>query len=315
MIAAGVRDGRSLGIARYVDRLAAALGELGVAYTATDAPVAGALPHFHLGNSSRRVARQAPLAGAPYLLTVHDVVPRTAALAPLYRLAVYPLAVRRAARVVVHSHAAADLLRREARVSAEVVPHPATPWVPVDRRAARRALGLDGDAPLFVLPGVIKGAKLVAETVAAAGPLLAAGRLRLLLAGRVADRSAARAALTAGADVLAAPDDAAYARAIAAADCVLVLRSRSVGETNGPLLDALGAGRAVLASDVGSIPEAAGGCARLVPAGGDLGAALAELLCADTRAELERLTATRAATLTWAASAARHAELLGELAA
>ena len=124
MIAAGVREGRSLGIARYVDRLASALGELGVAYAAADAPVAGALPHFHLGNSSRRVARQAPLAGAPYLLTVHDVVPRTAALAPLYRLAVYPLAVRRAARVVTYAIFSALTVWRLFAAAAALAPHP-----------------------------------------------------------------------------------------------------------------------------------------------------------------------------------------------
>ena len=37
--ATGVRDGRSLGIARYVARLAEALRELGVAYTPAEAPV------------------------------------------------------------------------------------------------------------------------------------------------------------------------------------------------------------------------------------------------------------------------------------
>jgi glycosyltransferase involved in cell wall biosynthesis len=96
---------------------------------------------------------------------------------------------------------------------------------------------------------------------------------------------------------------------------VLVLRCRSVGESNGPLLDAIGAGRAVVASAVGSIPEVAAGCARLVPAGGDLAAAFEELLSADARAGLEARAAARAEELTWAASAARHAELLAGLAA
>ena len=54
------------------------------------------------------------------------------------------------------------------------------------------------------------------------------------------------------------PSDADYERAIVASDCVLCLRAGSVGETNGPLLDALGAGRAVLATATGSIPEVAG---------------------------------------------------------
>ena len=57
------------------------------------------------------------------------------------------------------------------------------------------------------------------------------------------------------------PSDADYERAIVASDCVLCLRAGSVGETNGPLLDALGAGRAVLATATGSIPEVAGDAA------------------------------------------------------
>jgi glycosyltransferase involved in cell wall biosynthesis len=315
--ATGVRDGRSLGITRYVARLADALRELGVVYAPAEAPVRDALSHFHLGNSSRRAARQAAFERRPSLLTIHDVVPRTRALAALYRAAVYPLAVRRAARVVVHSGFAADLLVHEARVNpraVEVVPHPATAFAAVDREEARRALSLAGDAPLFVLPGVIKRAKLVAEAVEAAAPLLAAGKLRLLLAGPVADRGAAKAAVAAGAVVLDAPEDETYAHALAAADCVLVLRSRSVGETNGPLLDAIGAGRAVLACEVGSIPEVAAGCARLV-ARDCLRAGLEELLCRSTRAELACRAAARARELTWAASAARHAELLEGLAA
>src|SRR5262249_62358068 len=72
------------------------------------------------------------------------------------------------------------------------------------------------------------------------------------------DRATARAARDEGVLVVDTPDDEQYERAIVASDCVLCLRAGSVGETNGPLLDALGAGRAVLATPTGSIPEVAG---------------------------------------------------------
>ena len=320
LTAAGVHDPRSLGISRYVERLAGALGARGIAYVPATRPQSGAQTHLHLGNSSRRVAWQWPASHGRYLLTVHDVAPRDRRLLPAYRAVVYPLCVRRAAQIVVHSIHAADLLARLADLDIariEVVPHPATASAVMPRSEARLALGLPAEGPpLAVLPGVIKSAKLVCEAVAAAEPLVDRGELELLLAGHVADELTGRYAIAHGARLLAAPDDERYAQAIAAADCVLVLRESSVGETNGPLLDAIGAGRAVVATRTGSIPEVARGSALLVepsPAGIRRGL---ELICDPTeRAARERLTSARAKELSWHASATRHAELLEEMAA
>ncbi len=313
----GIRDPRSLGIGRYVDRLAAAMQARGEDYLAADAPRRGARLHFHLGNSSRKVVRQSALAGRPYVVTVHDVIPRTAALVPLYRAAVYPLCVRRAARVIVHSEFAAELLIASARVSPEAVeviafPAPEPPR-DVSREAARRELGLQPQGPpLFVLPGVVKRAKLVAPVLEAAAPLLKAGEARLLLVGPVADRGVADGAQAIGASLIERPGDAEYDLAILASDCILNLRAGSVGESNGPLLDAIGAHRAVLATDNGSIREVAGGAAAFVQA--TTAAAIADgmrdLLAPATRATLERAAAQRAEQLTWSASAERHAALL-----
>src|SRR5262249_11538884 len=184
------------------------------------------------------------------------------ALIPWYRHLVYPV-LRRAAVTVVHSGFAADLLRhfgsRQRRV--EVIPHPAATFASLDRQHARRSLGWEGDAPLLVLPGVLKGSKLVAQALAAAAPLVEQRRLRFALVGSVVDDSIPGLARSCGVDLIAAPSRKAYEQAIAAADCVLVLRESSIGETNGPLLDALGAGRAVLATPIGSIPEVAGDAA------------------------------------------------------
>jgi glycosyltransferase involved in cell wall biosynthesis len=144
--------------------------------------------------------------------------------------------------------------------------------------------------------------------------MLRSARFRLVLAGPVADRGAAEAARAAGASVLEAPDDQQYELAICAADVVLVLRAGSVGETNGPLLDAIGAGRAVLATGTGSIPEVAGEAARYCAA--DVGAiarGLALLADPGERAERERLARERAALLTWSASASAHAAVFEEV--
>ena len=313
----GVHEPRSLGPSRYVGRLAAACQEQGLQYVPASAPAVDTLSHFHLGNSSRRVVWQAARETRPYLLTVHDVVPRTRTLTPLYRRVVYPFAVARAASLLCHSRFAADLLGREAGIASariEIVPHPASPAPTLTRSQALAALGLDEGPPLFVLPGVLKRAKLVAEVVGAARPLLAAGRLRLLLAGKVADERTAQEALSAGARVLAFPDDAAYRACLAAGDCILVLRSRSVGETNGPLLDALGAGRAVLATPTGSIPEVAGEAVHYCQATERAIRTGLELLAdGSVRSAFEQAAARRALELTWEASAAHHAALFREV--
>jgi glycosyltransferase involved in cell wall biosynthesis len=80
------------------------------------------------------------------------------------------------------------------------------------------------------------------------------------------------------------------------------------------LLDALGARRAILATDTGSIREIAGD-AGLYCDGTENGIAdrLRYLSDPDARFELEREAARRAAPLTWEASAADHAALFREV--
>ncbi len=114
--------------------------------------------------------------------------------------------------------------------------------------------------------------------------------------------------------MLANPSDTAYEQAIVASDCVLCVRAGSVGETNAPLLEALGAGRAVLATATGSIPEVARDAGLYCEGTVDgIGAGLIALGDAAARAELERAAAERAGELTWRASAAAHASLFHEV--
>lgn len=277
----GIHTRSSLGVSRYCARLAAALGAVGIDYVLGDRR--GAAPHWHLANSSRGALVQAPLTREPFVVTGHDLRPRARVLEPLYRLVADPLVLQRAAAVVVHSSYAASLLGDRRR--AHVIPHPATTFPPLDRTAARKALGWDKEERVALLPGVPKGTKLVAEAEASVR-----APWRLVVLGTV--------------------DDATYARAFAAADAVLVLRRDSVGESNGPLLDALGAGRAVLATRVGSIPEVAGEAAVFCTPE-TIAQGLHEVWLA--RAELERKARSRANELSWKASAQAHAALFAEV--
>ena len=277
----GIHSVGSVGVSRYCARLADALRAIGVDYVLGERP--GVSPHWHLASSSRGVLTQAPLARGAFVVTAHDLRPRTRALEPVYRLVAHPLVLRRAAAVVVHSAFAASFLTD--RRHAHVIPHPATAFPPAERAAARQALAWDEEERIALLPGVPKGTKLVAEAEASVR-----APWRLVVLARV--------------------DDLTYARAFAAADAVLVLRRDSVGESNGPLLDALGAGRAVLATGVGSIPEVAGDAAVFCTPD-TIAVRLEEVW--QRRAELEERARARAAELTWEASARAHAALFGEV--
>ena len=315
---AGVHDPRSLGIHQYVDRLSTAITALGHPYRSAPRPERGEGCHFHLGNSTRSVVLLAARQRRGFLATVHDVVPRTRALRPLHRAVIAPLSVRRAGRVVVHSRHAADLLLASVGLDAariEIIPFPAARPAPGDRDSARRHLGLDPDGPpLFVLTGVLKEAKLVRETLCASAPLIAAGRARLLLAGAVTNDALPGEATRAGAILLRNPPPGDYEQAILAADAAICVRGDSVGETNAPLLEAIGAGRPSLVTDVGSAPEVAGASARVVsPSVRGIRAGLSALLDDDERRQRAASARARAAELTWEQAARRHVELLEEL--
>ena len=312
LVVTGVRDARSLGVALYSSRLARALVDERIEYRLEERAARDAGSHFHLANSSRALLAHRPARASAYVVTAHDVVPRTRALLPLYRALAYPRVAR--AAVIVHSSFAADMLVKEAGrrpTRLEVIPHPAQRPPAIDRSEARRALGWPEDALIAAIPGVIKSVKLAREALIAAS---AAPGWRLALAGRLVDRRVADAARAEGALVLGDPSDVDYQRAIVASDCVLCLRAGSVGESNGPLLDALGAARAVLATATGSIPEVAGDSALYCDrTAASIRSGLAVLADSCARAQFEQAASMRAEGLTWRASAALHAVLFREV--
>jgi glycosyltransferase involved in cell wall biosynthesis len=313
MTVVGVRSSSSTGVERYVRLLAGALVAERVEYLCADEPLRGCDAHWHLANSSRSAVWQAPRHRRPYVVTVHDVVPRTAALERAYAHFVYPRIVGRATRIIVHSAYAADLLAERSGVDGArlaVVPHPAPRGPELSRAEARASLGWNESDLVAVLPGASRSVKLIAEALEAS----AGTPWRIALAGEPRDRALVRLADETGALMLSSPDDAAYQCAIAAADCVLVLRRGSVGETNGPLLDALGARRAVLATATGSIPEVAAGAVELCdPTVVSIHRGLIELADDARRAELEELAGCRASALDWRASARAHRAIFDEV--
>jgi glycosyltransferase involved in cell wall biosynthesis len=183
------------------------------------------------------------------------------------------------------------------------------PALSLTREEARAELGWSQTEKIAVLPGAVRSVKLVAEAVAAANQ----SGWRLALVGEPREPDLVTYARGYGALVCESPADELYRRAVVAADCVLVLRRDSVGETNGPLLDAIGAGRAVLATATGAIPEVAGDAAELCePDTVSIARGLVALADRGRRAELEALAASRARDLDWSVSARAHRSIFEE---
>jgi glycosyltransferase involved in cell wall biosynthesis/SAM-dependent methyltransferase len=140
------------------------------------------------------------------------------------------------------------------------IPHGA--WiVEADRMAYRARLGLDERAPLIGIFGFLKPYKRIAESLRAFRRLIrVAPDARMILVGEMHPELPLDS-------MISTLDLAAHARHIgftpiedfngylAACDIVLNLRYPTVGESSGTLLRALGMGKAVVVSDVGSFRE------------------------------------------------------------
>jgi glycosyltransferase involved in cell wall biosynthesis len=124
------------------------------------------------------------------------------------------------------------------------------------RAAARNELGVAEDAPLFGVFGALTAEKRVPQVLAAFRiARLHDPRARLLLAGHAAPTLglhdlAAELGLDEAVIWRPSLDDAAFDRAIAAADIVVNLRWPSAMETSGPWVRALAAGRPTIVVDL-----------------------------------------------------------------
>ena len=204
--------------------------------------------HVHLANSSRSLLLQSRRPAAPFVVTSTTSCHGRGRCFPSIALLAYPQVTLLAAAVVVHSALAADMLRRDAGQPRrlEVLPHPAPR--PPDLRAGRRPTGarLARRLPHRRRPGRDQRGQARHRGARRRRAACRTGGSRSPVALRIGSSRAAQNGTAQSSSPI--PDDLDYGRAIVAADCVLCLRSGSVGETNGPLLDALGAGRAVIAN-------------------------------------------------------------------
>ncbi len=153
-----------------------------------------------------------------------------------------------------------------------VIPHGA--WIPeADRNGFRYKLGLDERTPLIGIFGFLKPYKRIAESLRAFRRLLRlAPHAKMILVGEphpefpIEDMIRSMG-LSASVRLLGFAPIGDFTGYLGACDIVLNLRYPTVGESSGTLLRALGLGKAVLVSDLGSFSEFPADVCVKVPAG------------------------------------------------
>jgi glycosyltransferase involved in cell wall biosynthesis/SAM-dependent methyltransferase len=163
--------------------------------------------------------------------------------------------------LIVHSEFVAREMRAQGfKGPIATIPHGA--WIPrTNRDATRHSLGLDEDTPLIGAFGYLKPYKRIAESLRALRRLVKLDpRVRMILVGEPhpefpVDQLIRTLGLKEHVRVLGFTPIEKFVEYIGACDIVLNLRYPTVGETSGSLQRALGLGKAVIVSDVGSFSE------------------------------------------------------------
>lgn len=179
--------------------------------------------------------------------------------------------LERARGLIVHSRYVLDRCREAGyQGPAAVIPHGA--WLPlVDRMRWRAKLGLDESARLAGIFGFLKPYKRISQSLRAFARVVKIHPdAKLLMVGEEhpdfpLDPQIQALGLEAHVRRLGYADAEAFEGFLGACDIVLNLRYPTVGETSGTHLRALGMGKAVVVSDVGSFREFPDGVCLKVP--------------------------------------------------
>ena len=186
---------------------------------------------------------------------------RTRQKPPDYSLAMMRTVLAGSRGAIVHSDAVGAELRAQGFEGAMArIPHGA--WTtPVDRMSYRARLGLEERTPLIGVFGYLKPYKRIAESLRAFRRLVrAVPDARMILVGEAHPELPLQSLITSMGlqehvrhlNFVPMEDFNGY---LGACDIVLNLRYPTVGESSGTLQRALGMGKAVIVSDVGSFRE------------------------------------------------------------
>ena len=230
--------------------------------------------------------------------------------------------VERSRAAIVHSGCVETELRK-AHFTGPIARIPHGAWVSeADRMGYRHRLGIDETTPLIGIFGFLKPYKRIAESLRAFRRLVqVVPKARMILVGEPHPDLALRSlidtlGLEASVRVLGFTPIEDFTGYIAACDIVLNLRYPTVGENSGTLMRALGLGKAVVVSEVGSFCEFPAEICLKVPVDSTEEEHIFEYMnLLASRPELRRAMGARARAwveteCTWARAAERYAEFL-----
>jgi SAM-dependent methyltransferase len=205
--------------------------------------------------------RECEYAGGPAALAFAERV-RKLEVGPDYEGVPMTRRILAASRgVVVHSRFMLEEMRTAGFAGpTAVIPHGA--WIPqADRNGVRHKLGLDEATPLVGVFGYLKPYKRIAESLRAFRRVVRlVPNVKMILVGEPhpefpVDAMIRSMGLAASVRVLGFTPIEEFVGYLGACDIVLNLRFPTVGESSGTLLRALGLGKAVMVSEVGSFQE------------------------------------------------------------
>ena len=175
--------------------------------------------------------------------------------------------------LIVHSDFVARQMRAQGFTGPiATIPHGAA-ILATNRNATRAALGLEPSTPLIGAFGYLKPYKRIAESLRAFRRLVAVDpRVRMILVGEPHPEFPVQQLIrTLGLQeqvrIIGFAPIEQFVDYMGACDIILNLRYPTVGETSGSLQRALGLGKAVIVSDVGSFSELPDDICLKVPAG------------------------------------------------
>ena len=230
--------------------------------------------------------------------------------------------------LIVHSDYVARQMREQGFTGPiATIPHGAA-IIQTDRNATRAALGLNESTPLIGAFGFIKPYKRIAESLRALRRLVALNpAVRMILVGEPHPEFPVQQLIrTLGLQehvrIIGFAPIESFVDYMGACDIILNLRYPTVGETSGSLQRALGLGKAVIVSDVGSFSELPDTICLKVPAGPNTAIQEEDLIfeylnVLTSRPDLARAMGARAkawveSDCSWPAAAAHYATFLDQ---
>ncbi|WP_292375902.1 glycosyltransferase family 4 protein [Methanosarcina sp. UBA411] len=220
------------------------------------------LSNFHFSNSTRRILLTLPLfCSRVKIITVHDVIPRTKNVPlPLTKLVYRYLNLFSDAFIVHSEHAKALLLLTAPFVpdgSIYVIPHGCSILEEYDINILRSKYGFSKDEIIFTMIGALKKAKGQVDVIKTFSKL-SLENSKLVIIGKAVD-NISKAELQNLNDenivYLGFLEDEVMMDYIKLSNALISYRLESVGDSSGPVAIAVGAGKPIICSSVGALPE------------------------------------------------------------